>query len=112
MDIEGASKRRIGGGMIPEGGLSFELWGIPGLVLLFALVEFIKRQWPTLHDRGVVFVSIGVGLLLSLVAELYQVGNGQAVDPVMIEILDTIGAGVIVGLAAGGFFSLTKERTT
>jgi len=30
----------------------------------------------------------------------------------MIEILDTIGAGVIVGLAAGGFFSLTKERTT
>lgn len=96
--------------MIPEGGLSFELWGVPGLVLLFALVEFIKGQWPELKDRAVVFVSIGVGLMLSLIVELYQIGNGAATGPVLIEVLDTIGAGVIVGLAAGGFFAVRKPR--
>ena len=96
--------------MIPEGGLSFELWGLPGLVILFAVVEFIKRQWPLLEGRSVVFVSMGVGLLLSLIAELYQIGNGLATGPVMIEVLDIIGAGVIVGLAAGGFYNVTKAR--
>ncbi len=98
--------------MIPEGALSFELWGVAGLVLLWALMEGVKKLWPGLADRRTILVSMGLALILSTIAELYQIGRGLAVDPPLIEVLDTIGAGIITGLAAGGFFSFTKSRPT
>ncbi|MGI6377410.1 MAG: hypothetical protein ACOX3S_15670 [Anaerolineae bacterium] len=95
--------------MIPDGALTFTLWGLPGLVLVMGIMQLIKRVWPELKDRRTVLASMGVSVLLAGVAQLYQVATG-ATEPVLVQVLDTVGAGVVVGLGAGGFWSLVKPR--
>lgn len=96
--------------MIPDGGVTFELWGIPALVILYALIELVKKIRPELKDRGVIYVTLGLAWVLSIIFELFRIGYGEASEPVLIEILMTFGRGLVAALAAGGFFSLTKRR--
>ncbi len=94
-----------------EGALSYNLWGVAGATLVMAIMQVIKQLWPTLKDRKVIAVSIGVAMVLSACATLYQVAEGTASGSMLKLVLDTLGAGLLVGLSAGGTWSAVKPRS-
>jgi len=97
---------------MPEGGISFELWGLAGAVLVGIAVQFFKTQF-VIEGKQAVLAAVIAGLVLSGVAHVpafYQViTDGAAFLPLFMIVVETIGAGFLSGFAAGGGYDALKR---
>ena len=91
-------------------GISFELFGIGGAVLVSALLEMLKAiirdkdGQPIIKDRWAVIAALALGVVLSLVAQLLRL------YPAMTDWVFAVLAGILAGLSSSGVFSLAKRR--
>jgi len=89
-------------------GIGFNIWGLGGAVAVFAVVELLKRVWldkegqPVIRDHWAVIAAVAAGLILSTAAYF------APLYPIVNDVVNIIGAGLLAGLAAGGVFGTTK----
>lgn len=90
--------------------MDFTIYGVSALAVIPVLMEFIKRYlWPLifsgqeLQDRMAVVVTVGLGLVLALIAWWAGAFAGTFGQVVFV--------GIFTGLGATGVFSGLKKRT-
>lgn len=85
--------------------IEFQIWGLAGAVAVEAFVGLLKLIWPEqIKDRYAVIAAVVVGLALSTLAHLSQQVAGVG------TVVDIVGAGLMAGLASGGWFAAIKKR--
>ncbi len=90
-------------------GIGFTIWGLAGAVAVYAVVELLKRVWvdregqPVIQGQWAVVAAIVVGLVLSTAAYF------APIYPIVNDVVNIIGAGLLAGMAAGGVFGTVKQ---
>jgi hypothetical protein len=83
---------------------SLALYGVPLVLLVFVLMEVIKKYIPSVRDGPAFLVTLGLGLFLSLCAKL------ATIFPWFDEWFAVAFAGLMIALLASGFYNGVKKR--
>ncbi len=84
--------------------MDFTVYGIGAAIALVALMEGVKKAFPTLRDRNAWLVTVGLGILLAVGVEL---ATEYAVWDRWYRV---VLSGVFAALAAAGLYSGVKAR--